>query len=399
MLARGCGGVLLSRTMTPLAFVGYSGSGKTDLLVRLVRHFAARGEDVAVIKHTHHPANTERRGDTGRFLDAGARETILVSEQGMAAHSDGTMFAFRDAREVLSRIRSRRVLAEGFRTRRIWPSIVVERGTEGRPPIDPEMTLAFVSEVGAGRLPTFSFGDTETIAAFVEETQRRLAPAYDAVVFDLDGTLIDSYRALTLAINHARTSSGFRELTEEEIRGAVGEGIDVLLQRAFAPSNVPPEARLRFESRYDEICCAESRILDHVEETLGTLQGAGVSMGVCTNKPTSFSRKILDALGLGGRFRAVVGPDLAGSRKPDGAHVLRTLALMECSPEHALFVGDMPIDVAAARSAGIPVAVLPTGTAAREKLEASSADYVLERFDELVPIVVPVAVTAGEVSR
>lgn len=387
-------------TMPPIAFVGYSGAGKTTLLVRLVQHFTYLGEEVAVIKHTHHPANAERRGDTGRFLDAGARETILASEDGVAAHSDGTLFPYRDAPELLSHIRSRRVLAEGFRTRRIWPSILVDRVAVGTPPLDPEMILAVVSDRGApAGLPAFRPEDVDAIAAFVDETQQRLAPAFEAVVFDLDGTLIDSYRALTLAINHARTSSGFRELTEDEIRGAVGEGIDVLMERSFAPSAVPARARGWFESKYDEVCCAESRILEHVEETLRALQSAGVVMGVCTNKPTSFSRKILDALGLGGRFHAVVGPDLAGARKPDGRHVLHTLGLLGRGPETALFVGDMPIDVAAARSARMPVAVLPTGTSSREALRASSPDFFVERFDDLVPIIAPSALSMGSLRR
>lgn len=110
-------------------------------------------------------------------------------------------------------------------------------------------------------------------------------------------------------------------------------------------------------------------------------------MSVCTNKPTNFSEKILDHLGLAGYFRAVVGPDLAGARKPSADHVLFTLATTGAPAERALFVGDMPIDVVAARSSGIAVAVLATGSSTREELQASSPDFLLERFGELETLV------------
>jgi phosphoglycolate phosphatase len=110
-------------------------------------------------------------------------------------------------------------------------------------------------------------------------------------------------------------------------------------------------------------------------------------MAVCTNKPTFFSKKILDFLNLSPHFRAIVGPDLAGARKPDARHVLRTLEEVGCSADGALFVGDMPIDVAAARNSGIDVAVVATGSSSYEQLVDAGPDYVLQRFADLVDIV------------
>ena len=94
---------------------------------------------------------------------------------------------------------------------------------------------------------------------------------------------------------------------------------------------MPPSVRDAFETRYDEICCAESKVLADVEATLAELAGAGVAMAVCTNKPTSFSKKILDFLQLAPYFRAIVGPDLAGVRKPEARHLLHTLAATSCA--------------------------------------------------------------------
>lgn len=214
-----------------------------------------------------------------------------------------------------------------------------------------------------------------------------MAHRYQAVLFDLDGTLVDSYAALSEAVNHARREHALHDLPEGYIRDLVGDGLEKLLQRAFGLDHVPESVRRAFESRYDEICCVESRILDDVESTLETLAKFGVPMAVCTNKPTGFSRKILDFLGLSMHFRAIVGPDMAGARKPDAKHVFRTLEEAGVEARGTLFVGDMPIDVAAARNSGIAVAVLATGSSTLDQLVTAKPDHLLERFSDLVSLV------------
>jgi phosphoglycolate phosphatase len=210
---------------------------------------------------------------------------------------------------------------------------------------------------------------------------------YRAVLFDLDGTLVDSYSALTEAVNHARRTHGLDDLNSARIRELVGDGVETLLQRAFERTEIPGTVVHAFESRYDEICCHESKVLADVEATLAELDRLGVRMAVCTNKPTFFSKKILDFLELSRYFRAIVGPDLAGARKPDAKHLLVTLASVDCDRERTLFVGDMPVDVRAARNSGIDVAVVATGSSTREELDAAGPDHFLERFADLVKIV------------
>jgi phosphoglycolate phosphatase len=173
------------------------------------------------------------------------------------------------------------------------------------------------------------------------------------------------------------------------IRDFVGDGIDTLLRRAFDRADVPRSVRAAFERRYDEICCAESKVLADVEATLATLHEFGVAMAVCTNKPTSFSCKILEFLRLAPYFCAIVGPDLAGARKPEARHVLHTLETTNCPAGEALFVGDMPIDVHAARNSGIEVAVVATGSSSAEALRASKPDHYLARFSDLLKVVAP----------
>lgn len=210
---------------------------------------------------------------------------------------------------------------------------------------------------------------------------------YRAVLFDLDGTLVDSYAALAEAVNHARRTHGLQDLSSARIRDFVGDGIERLLQRAFERTDVPRSVLTAFESRYDEVCCGESKVLADVEATLQSLADLGVQMAVCTNKPTIFSKKILDFLGLSRHLRSIVGPDLAGARKPEAKHLLYTLETVDCVPAEALFVGDMPIDVRTARNSGIDIAVVASGSSTREQLVLCEPDHMLERFGDLLKIV------------
>lgn len=210
---------------------------------------------------------------------------------------------------------------------------------------------------------------------------------YRTVLFDLDGTLVDSYAALAEAVNHARRAHGLNDLPDGRVRDFVGDGVEMLLQRAFEQPSVESSVVEAFETRYDEVCCTESRVLDDVHATLEQLAALNITMAVCTNKPTGFSRKILDYLDLSHHFGAIVGPDLAGARKPDGRHVTVTLDAVGGSREESLFVGDMPIDVRAARNGGIDVAVVTTGSSTRDQLVAASPDHFLESFSDLVDLV------------
>ena len=209
---------------------------------------------------------------------------------------------------------------------------------------------------------------------------------YRAVLFDLDGTLVDSYAALADAVNFARRQHGLEDLTLDNIREFVGDGLEMLMERAFG-GEVPETATDAFKSRYDEVCCEQSRVLTDVEPTLKALSGLNVSMAVCTNKPTAFSRKILEFLNLASFFEAIVGPDVAGARKPQAEHVLRTLEATRCTPREALFVGDMPIDVEAAHNSGIDAAVVATGSSSSSALKAARPDHYLDRLADLVEIV------------
>jgi len=210
---------------------------------------------------------------------------------------------------------------------------------------------------------------------------------YRAIVFDLDGTLIDSYEALTEAVNFALGEEGHRLVSAGELRHFVGEGVERLLQKCLGQDEIPDRILRNFEERYGVVCREKTKLLASVASTLPTLANLGLRMAICTNKPTRFAVDIAEHMGFAAYFDGIVGPDLAGFRKPDPVHVLKALETTGVAREHAVFIGDMPIDVQGARSAGIDVACIPTGSASIDGLRASGPDYLLERFDQIVDLV------------
>jgi phosphoglycolate phosphatase len=208
----------------------------------------------------------------------------------------------------------------------------------------------------------------------------KIRPA--SLVFDLDGTLIDGYRAIEMALSFAMTTLGFEPWGAETVRRNVGRGLEALLADAIGPDLAGEGVRL-FRTRYPEVYLDHSRLLPEVESTIRELGRRGYRMGVATNKPARFSRELIRHLGLAAELPFCWGPDLVSKPKPDPEMVFRLLEQLEALPETSLYVGDMPVDVSTARAAGVPVWVVPTGSSTRGELETSGANAVLERFSEL----------------
>jgi len=212
------------------------------------------------------------------------------------------------------------------------------------------------------------------------------------IVFDLDGTLIDSYAAIGESLDTALTGLGFAPMPPEQTRSMVGRGLESLIERALAragapdPAGLVPEGVRRFRVHYDAICIDKTRLLPEVAGTLATLRRRGYSMTVATNKPSYFARRILDALGVGGHLAAVLGPDLVARPKPDPEMIHKALDAMGVSRLQAVYVGDMEIDVETGRAAGLPVIVMPTGSSPRDALLASGADVCVDSFAQLLGV-------------
>jgi phosphoglycolate phosphatase len=200
------------------------------------------------------------------------------------------------------------------------------------------------------------------------------------VVFDLDGTLVDSLADITQAINRALADASLPEVTLEQVRPAIGHGALELVRR------VAPEGA---DDAFVEALCGvyldgyaadpapHTRLFADAGEALPALHEAGVALGVCTNKPTGLSWQVLRAVGLGDVMKVVRGRDATRHPKPDPRHLLETVDALGLSPEAVMYVGDNPIDVAVARESGVRYRHVAWG-------EPVPGDVTrLERFAEL----------------
>ncbi len=203
-----------------------------------------------------------------------------------------------------------------------------------------------------------------------------------AVVFDLDGTLIDGYDAIHEALAFALGRLGLPDPGRERVREMVGHGLESLLVRAAGPDRAEEGVRL-FREYYPEVAVAGSRLLPGVESALALLSAEGYALAVASNKPARFSRLILEAKGVAGRFAAIVGPDAAHPPKPDPAMLRSLLSRTRAAAAETVCVGDMEVDVEFARAGGCRAVVLPTGSRTAEYLRAAGADAMIASLDEL----------------
>ncbi len=211
-----------------------------------------------------------------------------------------------------------------------------------------------------------------------------------AVVFDLDGTLVDSAPDIAGAINTVLAESGRRMLSLAEVRGMVGDGTRALVERAFATADGRPAADRaalgpyieRYRALYEARATDETLPYPGALEALRTLDAAGIRMGLCTNKPDRPAHAILSAFGLSPFIRAVVGGDSAPARKPDPRHLAAVLDLLGTRPDRAVMVGDGSNDVLVARALSVPVVLVSFGYS-RSDPGTLGADAVIDRFERL----------------
>lgn len=214
-------------------------------------------------------------------------------------------------------------------------------------------------------------------------------PRFSAVIFDLDGTLVDSAPDLCGVVNEMLEEHGRAPLDLDEIRRMVGDGAAKLIERGFgATGGLPgplPELVREFIQRYEPRVARLTRAFPGVVETLERLRQAELRLGVCTNKPSGLTRTLLEELDLARFFTSVAGGDVP-ARKPDPRHVQLVMNELGGSPATTLMVGDSANDVAAAKSAGLTVFVVSFGYTTIPPADLG-ADRLLHRFDELQDLI------------
>lgn len=210
------------------------------------------------------------------------------------------------------------------------------------------------------------------------------------VVFDLDGTLIDSAADLAVAINSMLAGFGCEPLPVPEVRRMIGDGVATLVARALAARHCAhadrAEAAQIFMRHYEAGAIALTSAFPGVEPALRALRAAAIPLAVCTNKPARITAAILESLGLAEYFARVLGGDSLPFRKPDPRVLLSLLEAFDCRPEAALLVGDSEVDAATARAAGVPFVLMKHGYL-RGPAEEIRCIAALERFEELPALI------------
>ncbi len=209
--------------------------------------------------------------------------------------------------------------------------------------------------------------------------------SFAAVIFDFDGTLVDSYPAIAASVNHVRAAHRLPPLAVDEVTGFVGRGPEYLLTRTVPGGNVA-ENIARYRAHHPTIMKEGTRLLPGASDVLRGLSAQGKRLGLCSNKPRLFSEQLLAHLGIAGHFAVVLGPEDVPRPKPAPDMLLAAIAQMKVSPRRMLYVGDMTVDIEAARAAGVTVWVIPTGSDHRAALAAARPDRLLDRLTDLVPL-------------
>ncbi len=211
---------------------------------------------------------------------------------------------------------------------------------------------------------------------------------FDLIMFDLDGTLIETAPEIADAVNDTLRHFNLPEVTQQQVNDWIGHGTRTLLIQALAfvgktevaavaGSDSLPLIAAEFDRNYQRRCGTRSHLYPQVRETLAALRDRGVKLAVVTNKEGRYTTTVLNAHQITSLLDRVVSGDTLSTKKPDPAGIQSCLAQFGVLPNRALFVGDSSIDVATARNAGVAVWALPYGYNMGQPIEACAPDRVI----------------------
>lgn len=215
-----------------------------------------------------------------------------------------------------------------------------------------------------------------------------------AILFDLDGTLVDSAPDLAVALDQTLNELDLEPVGEARVRNWVGNGARTLVQRALAHVHNANEKDISAENiestlalflaRYQQINGKYSRLYPGVESALDYWRGQQIEMAVVTNKLREFVPKLLSQLGIDGYFQVLVGGECVAQRKPSPMMLYHACDQLGVDPGHCLMVGDSRHDIGAAKAAAIPVAAVNYGYNHGEAVALSKPDWVVSSFIDLL---------------
>ncbi len=206
------------------------------------------------------------------------------------------------------------------------------------------------------------------------------------IVYDLDGTLVDTRRDIAEAANHMRGEMGLPPMPEKKICGFVGLGLAQLVAGCLetADSAKVEEGTRIYRAHYSEHLLDNTSLYPGAREVLEHFRER--RQAVITNKPDPYSRRILESLGVAGYFLEIVAGNSGYPKKPDPESLKTLMGKEGAGPSETLFVGDSPIDVETASQAGVPTVVVAQGFSERQELEQAGPDYLVEDFRELLEL-------------
>jgi phosphoglycolate phosphatase len=212
----------------------------------------------------------------------------------------------------------------------------------------------------------------------------------DLIVFDLDGTLIDSKEDLACAVNAVRAHCGLTPLSNETVYSYVGEGAPTLIRRVLGPTasdDLIQDALAYFLAYYNGHMVDHTVLYPGVRETLDRLLGAGVKMAVLTNKPVRISCAIVEALGVGSYFRRVYGGNSFEQKKPHPMGIETLMREYDSTRDRTMMVGDSAVDIRTARNAQVQACGVTYGFQP-ETLAADPPDLLIDRIEDLATWVI-----------
>lgn len=203
----------------------------------------------------------------------------------------------------------------------------------------------------------------------------------DYLLFDLDGTLVDSVPDLTLSLNLLRAELGHPPLSEKQVAAIVGDGVSVLVERALGSELYHPDHLARFMQLYDEHLLDHTRCYPGIEELLG--RHSAEKMAIVTNKPYQLTIKLLKGLDLSRYFKIIVGGDSYAEKKPHPLPVIKALEGLGANPQQAVMIGDHHTDLYAGRDAGTATCFCAYGLGHTDGL---NPDFYAERSTDLLQL-------------
>ena len=213
------------------------------------------------------------------------------------------------------------------------------------------------------------------------------------IIYDLDGTLVDTLEDITAAANHMLDVLGAPAVAAQDIRRAVGRGVEELVARCLGtedPARIEQGVAV-YRTHYAQHLADHSRLYPGARALLDYFTppragGTGCRQAVVTNKPNPFSRDLLAALGIEGYFVAIVAGDAEYPRKPDPSAVQALMQRASAAPEETVVIGDSPVDVEAGRRAGVFTVGMRHGFADEDELAAASPGALVGSFPELLAL-------------